>query len=62
MKIRQGGADMFRADGRTDRHTVMTKPVVDFPVLCKHLIFLCTPLRLNAALNRRTISEAVEWS
>jgi len=31
MKIRQGGADMFQADGRTDRD--MTKLIVAFTIL-----------------------------
>jgi hypothetical protein len=30
MKIRPVGAELFRADGRTDRRTDMTKPIVAF--------------------------------
>jgi len=30
MKTRPVGAELFHADGRTDRRTGMSKPIVDF--------------------------------
>jgi len=45
MKIRSVGAELFHADGRTDRHTDMTKLIAAFRNLAKahtKCMFCCT--------------------